>query len=156
MIKIRHGQKEDLPEILNLIRELAEYEHALHEVETTTDSMESDAFSDDNPLFRFIVAEQNSEIIGTAIYFFTYSTWKGKVLYLEDIVMKQKYRRKGIGKLMFDFLVQIAKTEKVKRMSWQVLDWNEPAINFYKKINATFDTEWINCKLTKNQIELYT
>lgn len=156
MIKIRHGQKEDLPEILNLIRELAEYEHALHEVETTTDSMESDAFSDDNPLFRFIVAEQNSEIIGTAIYFFTYSTWKGKVLYLEDIVMKQKYRRKGIGKLMFDFLVQIAKTEKVKRMSWQVLDWNEPAINFYKKINATFDAEWINCKLTKNQIELYT
>jgi GNAT superfamily N-acetyltransferase len=155
MIKIRHGQKEDLPEILNLIRELAEYEHALHEVETTTDSMESDAFSDDNPLFRFIVAEQNSEIIGTAIYFFTYSTWKGKVLYLEDIVMKQKYRRKGIGKLMFDFLVQIAKTEKVKRMSWQVLDWNEPAINFYKKINATFDAEWINCKLTKNQIDLY-
>jgi GNAT superfamily N-acetyltransferase len=156
MIKIRHGQKEDLPEILNLIKELAEYEHALHEVETTTDSMESDAFSDDNPLFRFIVAEQNSEIIGTAIFFFTYSTWKGKVLYLEDIVMKQKYRRKGIGKLMFDFLVQIAKAEKVKRMSWQVLEWNEPAINFYKKINATFDAEWVNCKLTKNQIELYT
>jgi GNAT superfamily N-acetyltransferase len=155
MTLIRTGQLKDITAVYELIKELADYENAIDEVETTPESMEKDAFFD-NSLFRFIVAEQNSKIVGTAIYFFTYSTWKGKVLYLEDIVVSQSHRRGGIGKLLFDFLVKTAKEEHVKRMSWQVLNWNEPAINFYKKISTTFDDTWINCKLTQSQIDLYS
>ena len=112
-------------------------------------------FKSENKLFDFLVAVYEGKIVGTAVFFYTYSTWKGKTLYLEDIVVNEQYRRTGIGSLLFDHLVEIAKGEKVKRMSWQVLNWNNPAIEFYKKINANLDSEWINCKLSFEQIQSY-
>lgn len=155
MVIIREGKKLDIPSVLSLIRELAIYEKAEDEVETSIESMEKDAFSTDK-LFYFLVAEHQNTIIGTAIFFYSYSTWKGKTLYLEDLVVNQQYRRKGIGTKLFGELLKVAKNESVKRMSWQVLDWNEPAIKFYKKIDANFDDEWINCKLNYDQIQKLT
>jgi len=154
MTCVRNGEEKDLSDILALIKELAKYEKSANEVETTIESMKLD-FSGEAKLFDFLVAEIDGILIGTAIYFYTYSTWKGKTLYLEDIVVKEDYRRFGAGTMLFNELVSIAKKEKVKRMSWQVLDWNEPAILFYKKINANFDSTWINCKLTFEQIQRY-
>jgi GNAT superfamily N-acetyltransferase len=152
MVNIRIGEKGDLPDLLLLVKELAIYENAENEVETTLESMEADAFGGQK-LFNFLVAEVENEILATAVYFYTYSTWKGKTLYLEDIVVNQQHRRKGIGTLLFNHLLFIAKNENVKRMSWQVLNWNEPAIEFYKKIDTIFDSEWINCKLTFDQLQ---
>jgi GNAT superfamily N-acetyltransferase len=152
MVNIRIGEKGDLPDLLLLVKELAIYENAENEVETTLESMEADAFGGQK-LFNFLVAEVENEILATAVYFYTYSTWKGKTLYLEDIVVNQQHRRKGIGTLLFNHLLFIAKNESVKRMSWQVLNWNEPAIEFYKKIDTIFDSEWINCKLTFDQLQ---
>jgi GNAT superfamily N-acetyltransferase len=152
MVNIRIGEKGDLPDLLLLVKELAIYENAENEVETTLESMAADAFGGQK-LFNFLVAEVENEILATAVYFYTYSTWKGKTLYLEDIVVNQQHRRKGIGTLLFNHLLFIAKNESVKRMSWQVLNWNEPAIEFYKKIDTIFDSEWINCKLTFDQLQ---
>lgn len=152
MVNIRIGEKGDLPYLLLLVKELAIYENAENEVETTLESMEADAFGGQK-LFNFLVAEVENEIVATAVYFYTYSTWKGKTLYLEDIVVNQQHRRKGIGTLLFNHLLFIAKNESVKRMSWQVLNWNEPAIEFYRKIDTIFDSEWINCKLTFDQLQ---
>jgi GNAT superfamily N-acetyltransferase len=152
MVNIRIGEKGDLNDLLLLVKELAIFENAENEVETTIESMEADAFGK-NKLFNFLVAEFENEILGTAVYFYTYSTWKGKTLYLEDIVVNQQHRRKGIGTLLFNHLLDIAKNEKVKRMSWQVLNWNTAAIEFYKKIDTKFDSEWINCKLTFEQLQ---
>jgi GNAT superfamily N-acetyltransferase len=152
MTVIRKGEKKDLSDVLILIKELAIFERAENEVETSVESMEMDAFGA-HKLFNFLVAETVNGIVGTAVYFYTYSTWKGKTLYLEDIVVTQSYRRNGIGTLLFEELLKIAQTEKVRRMSWQVLNWNEPAIQFYRKIDANFDDEWINCKLTFEQLQ---
>lgn len=153
-IKIRKGELSDIADALNLIKELAEYENAPNEVETSIESMTEDGFGDGN-LFKFLVAESDNKVIGIAVYFYTYSTWKGRVLYLEDLVVKESFRRHGIGKMLFDELVSIAVETKCKRMSWQVLEWNEPAIKFYEKIGAEFDGEWINCRLTYNDLKNY-
>ena len=152
-IKIRVGNKSDLPDILNLIKELAEYEKAPAEVEVTVSEMENWGFGI-NKLFDFYLAEKNDVIVGLALYYYKYSTWKGKCLFLEDIIVTQKMRGAGIGKLLFDKVVEIAKKEKVRRLEWQVLEWNEPAIKFYKKYNATLDPEWLNGKLTNQQLNL--
>ena len=151
-LKIRVGLKSDLPNILNLIKELAEYEKAPTEVEVTISEMENWGFGA-NKLFDFFVAEQNGAIVGLALYYYKYSTWKGKCLFLEDIIVTEKLRCKGIGKILFDKIVEVAKNEKVRRLEWQVLDWNEPALKFYKKYNATLDPEWLNGKLTNHQLE---
>jgi len=155
MIQIRDGNKKDLPAVLSLIKELAVYENAGDEVETTVESMAVDGFGE-QPFYHFFVAETASkEIVGIAIYFYTYSTWKGRVLYLEDLVVQAKTRRQGIGKLLFDALVQKSKDVGATRLSWQVLDWNKPAIAFYEKIEAELDGSWINCKLTKEGLANY-
>ncbi|MCH2022616.1 MAG: GNAT family N-acetyltransferase [Saprospiraceae bacterium] len=157
-IIIREGIPEDIPSVFLLIKELAEYERAAEEVIITDKIMYEDAFGTD-PAFRFIVALENDVIVGTAVYFFTYSTWKGRAMHLEDIVVSENMRRKGIGKLMFDWLVKTAYNIGSKRFTWQVLEWNTPAIGFYKKINAQLDAEWINCKFStkglKNYVDLY-
>ena len=150
-ITIRVGGKSDLPNILNLIKELAEFEKAPEEVEVTVAEMENWGFGA-NKLFDFFVAEQNGITVGLALYYYKYSTWKGKCLFLEDIIVTEKMRGAGIGKLLFDKIVEVAKNEKVRRLEWQVLDWNEPAIKFYKKYNATLDPEWLNGKLTNHQL----
>ncbi|MDN5204076.1 GNAT family N-acetyltransferase [Fulvivirgaceae bacterium BMA10] len=154
MMKIRQGTKEDLPQALELIRELAIYEKAENEVENTVESMLQDGFGE-QPVFGFHVADDQGKIVGISIYYYRYSTWKGKCLYLEDLVVNESYRGKGIGKLLFDATALRAKEANCNLLNWQVLDWNEPAINFYKKINAQFDNEWINCRLTREQLDKY-
>ena len=146
MITIRRGEKTDLPEILALIRELAEYEKALDQVNNSVERMEEDGF-DNHPVYGFMVAEQKGKIIGTSIYYYRYSTWKGKRLYLEDLVVTESKRGLGAGKLLFEATLDIAKETNCSGMMWQVLDWNEPAINFYKKYSTRFEHDWINCSI---------
>lgn len=148
----RKGAKRDLPQVLGLIKELAAYEKAPDEVEVTIAEMENWGFGDDK-LFGFFVAERNGAIVGLALYYFKYSTWKGKCLFLEDIIVTESLRGQGIGRILFDEVVKVAKDTKVRRMEWQVLDWNAPAIAFYQKYHAQLDSEWINCKLTNHQLE---
>lgn len=151
MATIRRGTKEDLPQALELIKELALYEKAPHEVTNTIARMEEDGFGT-NPVFGFFVAENNRDIVGISVYYYRYSTWKGKRLYLEDIVVTEKERGNGLGKLLFDRTMQQCLDDKCTGMMWQVLDWNEPAINFYKKYKAKMDYEWVNCQLEASQI----
>lgn len=146
-VLIRQGEKKDLPGVLNLVRELAAYEKALNQVTNTVEKMEQDGFGP-RPVFGFFVALIKNQMVGTSIYYYRYSTWKGKRLYLEDIVVTEKFRGQGIGKRLFDATMNKALSESCSGMSWQVLDWNEPAINFYKKYyQAHLDGEWINCHL---------
>jgi GNAT superfamily N-acetyltransferase len=151
MIRIRTGKKEDLPQVLDLIKELAEYEHALHEVTNTLGMLEQDGFGS-NPVFGFFVAEEQGCILGIALYYYRYSTWKGKRLYLEDIVVTENQRGKGTGKLLFEATMKKVLDEDCTGMMWQVLEWNKTAIEFYKRYNARFDSEWINCHLEADQI----
>jgi GNAT superfamily N-acetyltransferase len=151
--QIRKGEAKDLPATLGLIKELAEYEKAKDEVEVTLEQMEAWAFGP-HPVFDFFVATVNNEVKGMALYYYKYSTWKGRCLFLEDLIVTEKARGNGYGKLLFDEVVKVAKQKKVKRLEWQVLEWNDPAISFYKKYNSKFDPEWINCKLTDDQLEL--
>jgi len=146
-ITIRQGTKEDLPQVLELIKELAVYEKALDQVDNTVQRMEQDGFGH-HPVFDFFVAESDGFILGTSIFYYRYSTWKGKRLYLEDLVVREAKRGAGIGKLLFEKTIERAKDDNCTGMMWQVLDWNEPAINFYKKYNAHFDEEWVNCSLS--------
>ena len=143
---IRKGRKQDLPSVLDLINELALFEKAPEQVINTVNDMEKDGFGK-NPVFNFYVAELNNTIVGIAVYFIKYSTWKGKGLYLDDLFVTEKFRGKGIGKKLFDIIIEEAKNVNAKQLHWQVLDWNTPAINFYKKYGATVDAEWLDCKL---------
>jgi GNAT superfamily N-acetyltransferase len=152
MTHIRKGTESDIEQALSLVKELAIYEKAPDEVEVTPVEMLAWGFGA-NKIFDFYVAEENDVIIGMALYYFKYSTWKGKCLFLEDIIVTESQRGKGIGKLLFDKIIEVSKETNVRRMEWQVLDWNTPAINFYKKYAATLDGEWINGKLTNTQIE---
>jgi len=148
---IREGKKADLPRVLELIKELATFEKAGHEVTNTIELMEYDGFGP-NPIYGFFVAENESGIVGISLYYWRYSTWKGKRLYLEDIIVTEQVRGKGIGKLLFDRTMQHTLDQNCSGMMWQVLDWNEPAISFYKKYGAKFDGEWLNCTLESAQI----
>lgn len=152
-VSIRTGTKQDLPRVLDLVKELALYERAPHEVTNTVERMEKDGFGP-NPIYGLFVAENERGIVGISIYYWRYSTWKGKRLYLEDIIVTEKERGSGIGKLLFDRTMKHALDEECTGMLWQVLDWNEPAINFYKKyFNAKLDGEWINCSLEADDIK---
>ena len=151
-ITIREGLKTDLPTVLKLIKELADYENALEQVSITIEELENDGFGK-HPWFWFLVAEQKDEIIGLSFYWIRYSTWKGKFLFLEDFIIKDKYRRQGIGSKLFEATIKICQKLELNGMIWQVLDWNTPAIDFYKKYNADISKDWLNGKLTKKQIE---
>ena len=151
-ISIRKGVVEDLPQVLGLVKELAEYEKAPAEVTVTLEDMARDGFGE-NPVFGFFVAENEERIVGISLYYIKYSTWKGKCVFLEDLIVNEPFRKYGIGRRLFDEVVKVAKEMNAKRMEWQVLDWNQPAIGFYKKLAANFDSEWINCKLTEEQID---
>lgn len=149
---IRRGEKKDLPQVLVLVRELAEYERALPEVTNTLTAMERDGFGD-QPIYGFFVAEENDQIIGISLYYYRYSTWKGKRLYLEDIIVTESFRGKGIGKLLFEETMRQSQQTQCTGMMWQVLDWNEPSIKFYEKYGTRFDDEWVNCHLEASQID---
>jgi len=150
-IVIRVGTKEDLPRVLGLIKELAAYERAPLEVINTVEQMEIDGFGE-RPLYGMYVAENKKVIVGISIYYYRYSTWKGKRLYLEDIVVSQGERGKGIGKLLFEQTMKKSLEDKCTGMMWQVLEWNEPGIHFYEKYQAKLDREWINVSLEEEQI----
>jgi GNAT superfamily N-acetyltransferase len=151
-INIRMGKKEDLPRVLELIKELAEFERSLDEVTNTLALLEEDGFGA-QPIYGFFVAEEENRILGLSLYYWRYSTWKGKRLYLEDIIVTESQRGRGIGKLLFDRTMEKALEENCTGMMWQVLDWNEPAVNFYKKYGSKIDSGWWNCHLETTQIK---
>jgi GNAT superfamily N-acetyltransferase len=149
---IRKGVAQDIPQVLDLIKELAEYERALHEVTNTVDQMIEDGFGA-NPTYGLFVAEKDGEIVGIALHYIRYSTWKGNMLYLEDIVVREQMRGQGIGAQLFEACLQLVKEKDYAGLVWQVLDWNEPAIHFYKKYEAELDGEWINGRISRSQID---
>lgn len=140
---IRMGVESDLPQVLQLIRELALFERAPNEVSNTLERMREDGFGP-NPIFGFLVAEMDTYIVGMSLFYFRYSTWKGKCLYLEDLVVTESYRGRGIGSALFEQTIAFGKSNNCVRMNWQVLDWNTAALDFYTKYGATMDPEWIN------------
>ncbi len=149
---IRKGKEEDIVQALELIKELACFEKAPGEVQVSHDEMLRWGFGKEK-IFGFFVLEKGSRIVGIAVYYYKYSTWKGKCLFLEDIIVTESERRNGYGGLLFNEVLKLAKHEQVRRMEWQVLEWNEGAIEFYKKYQSQFDAEWINCKLVYEQIQ---
>jgi ribosomal protein S18 acetylase RimI-like enzyme len=143
-MNIRKAVIGDCPAMLELVRELALYEKAPDEVTVDPQHFEASGFGQ-NPVWWAFVAETDAkEVVGFALYYIRYSTWKGQVMYLEDILVTASMRGQGIGHQLVDQLIVEAKEKGFKRIVWQVLEWNEPAINFYKKYNAKFDPEWIN------------
>lgn len=149
---LRKATKQDLQAVLDLVKELALYEKAPQEVTVTLADYETDF---DNKVFEIILASQDNKIVGIAFYYMAYSTWKGKMLFLEDFVVKEELRGQGIGKLLFKTYLEEAQRQNVSIAKWQVLDWNEPAINFYEKYNSTIEKEWFNGKiLEKDFVEI--
>lgn len=161
-ITIRRAVKEDCPRLMELVQELAVYEKAPEEVTVTLDHFMESGFGA-NPVWWAFVAiphfteadsplssekEMDGKVVGFALYYIRYSTWKGQRMYLEDLLVNQPWRSRGIGKLLFDRLIEEAEEKKFSGMMWQVLEWNEPAINFYRKYSGVhFDNEWVNCSL---------
>jgi GNAT superfamily N-acetyltransferase len=154
MTNIRIATKEDCTRLLELINELALYEKAPHEVTVTLQEFEDAGFGK-NPVWKAFVAENDGIIIGLALYYIRYSTWKGCRLYLEDLVVTEDFRGKGIGKSLFDKIIVEAKEQGYSGMVWQVLDWNEPALNFYKKYEANVESGWLNASLSREQLLNY-
>jgi len=144
-ITIRKAVKEDCPRLMTLIQELADYEKLPQEVTVSTAHFEESGFGP-RPVWWAFVAEADGLVQGFALYYIRYSTWKGQTLYLEDLLITEAMRGKGLGKLLLDRLIEEAREKKFNRVAWQVLDWNEPAINFYTKYyNAQIDKGWYNC-----------
>ena len=152
-IIIRNAVKEDCPRLLELVSELAIYEKAPDEVTVTLDHFIESGFGENPVWWAFVASVPDTEnpeqriIAGFALYYIRYSTWKGQTMYLEDILVTESLRGKGIGQKLFDRLLTEAKDLGFKRMTWQVLDWNEPAINFYKRQGAKLDPEWLNATI---------
>ena len=144
---IRKARATDIPAIHALIRELAEYEQAPEEVIVTEHDMLNYGFGA-HPLFTCYVAEDQNDIIGMALYYIKYSTWKGPCVFLEDIIVTQSRRKEGLGKLLFDQVLSDCRKMNCKRMEWQVLDWNTPAIKFYEQYEPEVLKEWLNYRLS--------
>ena len=145
-IIIRRAVRSDCERIMELIRELAVYEKAPEEVVVSLAHFEESGFGK-NPVWWAFVAETENRVCGFALYYIRYSTWKGQRMYLEDFYVEPQLRKKGIGAMLFNKLVEEGKERKFQGMVWQVLSWNEPAISFYKKYDAFFDDEWLNCSI---------
>ena len=145
-IIIRKAVRKDCARMMELIQELATYEKAPDQVTVSLSHFEESGFGA-NPVWWAFVAEAQGVVIGMALYYIRYSTWKGQRMYLEDILVTEDMRGQKIGSQLMDALIVEAKEKGFMGMNWQVLDWNEPAINFYKKYNANFDPEWVNCSI---------
>lgn len=144
MAIVRKAKREDMPAVHALVGELARYERAEPEFVATL----KDYYAHfDEGVFDALVAEEDGRVVGMALYYMTYSTWKGKMLYLEDFVVDAAYRRRGIGDLLFEAFLAEARRQDCRLAKWQVLDWNEPAVAFYEKKNALIEREWWNGKV---------
>ena len=152
MFTIEAAVESDVPSILAFIKELALYERAPLEVTVTEEMLLEDGFGT-KKIYDCWVARENETVLGIALTYVKYSTWKGKCLFLEDIIVKESERGRGIGKELFKKIISISKEQNMARMEWQVLDWNQTAIDFYKKFNAVLDPTWINCKFTFKQLQ---
>lgn len=156
-IVIRKAQAEDCPQMLDLIRELAVYERQPDQVTVSMDEFVTSGFGP-NPVWEAFVAEEITaggehpelRLVGLSLFYIRYSTWKGRRLYLEDIIVTEAMRGQGIGKDLFEQTIQVCRERGYNGMVWQALDWNEPALNFYRKYDANFDPEWINITLEMN------
>lgn len=142
-VYIRKAERDDCSAMMDLIRELALFEKAPEEVTVSMEEFEDAGFGP-KPVWEAFVAEHRGKVVGMALFYIRYSTWKGRRLYLEDIVITESMRGKGIGKKLFDRLWEVVETRQYAGMVWQVLDWNEPAIRFYKKYPTRFDSGWLN------------
>ncbi len=151
-INISYAKLEDCPSLLELIKELALYEKAPEEVTVTLSEFEEAGFGK-NAVWKAYVAKKEQQILGFALFYTRYSTWKGCRLYLEDFIVTEQARGKGIGKLLFDKVIAECKNGNYNGMVWQVLDWNEPALNFYHKYAANIESGWLNGSFSKEQIE---
>lgn len=151
-VNIRKAELADIAQVHGLIVELAEFEKALDEMELTPEQLHDDSFGE-KPILEIIVAEGDEQILGAAMFYEKYSTWKGRSVHLEDFVVKASERRMGIGALLFEEVIRIAKERNYARMDWQVLDWNETAIAFYKKYKANLSTEWVSGRFTREELQ---
>ncbi len=159
MIQIRTATRKDAAAAHQLICELAKFENALEEVTTTLEQFEEDGFGE-KPLYYLKVAEEidvdgKAKVVGMCLFYVIYSTWKGKIVYLDDLVVTQSHRRQGIGKQLIDALFKEAHKMGANQVRWHVLDWNEPAIQFYKQLGMKLESDWITCKLSKKQLNSY-
>ena len=151
-LKIRKAKKEDLANVLQLIKELAVFENEPKAVEVTLEELTTDF---ENGAFSCLVAELQNIIVGIALYYNRYSTWKGKTIHLEDLMVTQSQRGKGVGKALLNEVISIAKTSNLRRVEWNVLDWNTPAIDFYKSVGATVFNDWLVVQLDEKGIKKY-
>ncbi len=152
---LRRGVEADLPQVLALIHELAAFEKAPDAVTNTLAAMRRDGFGP-APIFGFFVLENpDHQLVGLALFYTAYSTWKGRMLYLEDLVVTEAARRGGHGRLLFDAVVAEARATGAHRLKWQVLNWNAPAIGFYQKLGAAIESEWLNGNLDAAQLAAY-
>jgi len=153
---IRHGDEKDIPGMFRLVKELAEFERAPDAVVNTEKMLLEDGFGK-HSIYKVFIAEEvaTGDVIGMALYYTAYSTWKGRIFYLDDLVVTERFRKFGIGQRLLDEVLKAAEDAGVNQIRWQVLDWNEPAINFYKKMGAELDATWIDCKMSREQIVKY-
>ena len=151
---IRFGRPEDMEAVHALVQELAAFEKAPEQVKTNAERLRADGFGE-RPLFETLVAEHpQAGIIGMALFYFGYSTWKGKMLYLDDLVVAESHRKQGIGRALFQRLIEYGVSQQAQLIKWQVLDWNQDAIRFYREqLGAAFDGEWLDCKLFPGQMQ---
>ena len=153
-MNIRNATKSDMPSVLELIKELAVFEKEPEAVVVTAEDLVRDGFSE-NPLFECFVAEENNEIIGMALYYYRFSTWKGKTIHLEDLIVKEDKRGTGAGFALYTEIIKKGKAENVRRIEWNVLDWNTPAIDFYKKSGANVLKDWCVVQMDENGINKF-
>jgi GNAT superfamily N-acetyltransferase len=153
-MKIRKGKIEDLPAVLELIKELATFEKEPDAVVVTVADLERDGFGE-SPLFHTLIAEENEEIVGMALYYYRYSTWKGKTIHLEDLIVKEEKRGAGLGFKLYSEVIAQGKCDGVRRIEWNVLDWNTPAIEFYEKSGAKVFKDWLVAQMDEKGIDAF-
>jgi GNAT superfamily N-acetyltransferase len=151
---IRKGRIEDMPAVLGLIKELATFEKEPNAVVVTIADLERDGFGE-SPLFHTFIAEENEEIIGMALYYYRYSTWKGKTIHLEDLIVKEEKRGSGLGFKLYSEVIAQGKCDGVRRIEWNVLDWNTPAIEFYEKSGAKVFKDWLVAQMDEKGIDAF-
>ncbi|AOW09070.1 GNAT family N-acetyltransferase [Flavobacterium gilvum] len=153
-MKIRKGEKEDMHAVLELIQELAVFEKEPEAVLITEEDLVRDGFGQ-NPLFHVFVAEVENQIVGIALYYYRYSTWKGKTIHLEDLIVKDSMRGTGLGYALYSEIIKQAKIDNVRRVEWAVLDWNTTAIDFYENSGAKVFDEWRVAQMDESGIDYF-